>query len=133
MLKITKFGMICSMVSDMTLFLGIAEDESKDHLSALNSRHYYYATGLADYLRSLGIYVEFYSAHVGDRNRFVGVAIKDGSKGAPAFAPCARCVFSGSSFGIMDEIFPTFETWCEENGYSSDIINREMKKIYGCK
>lgn len=135
MLKITKFGMVCAVVADMALYLGFAEDEAKDHQSALNTNYYHMASGLADYLRGIGIEVEFASDFSCGRFRFIGIGIKDGTKGSPAFAPCARCVFSGfsSSYEKREYCYPAFERWCEESGYNSEAITKEMKKLYHCK
>lgn len=129
MIKVTKFGIICNMVSDISYHLGIAEMHSNTHLEAMTTPHYYSACSLRDSLRSLGIQCEFISDYVGDRLYFIGVSIKDGTKGAPAFPPCSNYVFVRSNL----ESFLHFSEWSKENGFDPTPITAELKKIYGCK
>lgn len=130
MLKITKFGMLCNMVSDIALFLAMAERHSDTHEKAMNHPYYFRALGLSDNLRGLGINCEFLSSYFTDRKYFVGVAIKDNTKGAPAFAPCAYYICVKAE---LDNAYSHYTALCEFHGYDTNAITKEIHKIYGCK
>lgn len=134
MLKMTKLGMVCEIMSTASMFLGIAQQYDDFHsLRELRDTSEYYKkfTALCDLCCGWGLTLEGVIDISPDNNKayYIGITLRDNSP-APAFAPMAYHI---TGKPLFDWAMDSFEVYCADEGFSLDACYKEIRKIYHCK
>ena len=133
MLKMTKLGMLCEILSSAALQLSCGQQyEDFSNLSEFRKSDWYkHFEGMQHLCEGWGLSLEpVLSIDVDKRPFYIGVVMCDRSP-APAFAPMGHYCFISTKrceFALSE-----FRKYCKSQGVNTDCVSKEIRKIYHCK